>query len=116
MANRETPLLAIRHSQLASLLLLAGDGLGRALARTRIGVGALTAHRQAATMTQATIAAEVHQTLDVHADFATKIALGQIVAVDPFADLPHFLVGQLADPTVRRNPDLLDDVGRVLLT
>jgi hypothetical protein len=88
-ANRNSP----RHHQLfASLFLLAGDRLGRALARARIGVGALAAHRQTATMTQAAIAAEVHQTLDVDADFTAKIALDQIVAVDDFADLQNFLV------------------------
>src|SRR5579871_1523944 len=111
MANRTT-----RYSLFARLLLLAGDRLGRPLARARIGVGTLTAHRQSAAMTQAAIAAEVHQTLDVHADFATKIALDQIVAVDHFADLQYFLVGQLADATVKGNLDLLHDLGRVLLT
>ena len=79
-------------------------------------MGTLTAHRQPATMAQAAIAAEVHQTLDVHADFATKIALDQIVAVDHFADLQNFLVAQLADATVSRNLDLLHDFGRIPLT
>jgi ribosomal protein S11 len=37
-------------------------------------VGTLTAHRQTATMTQAAIAAEVHQTLDVDADLAAQVA------------------------------------------
>src|SRR5471030_1587724 len=60
VANR-----TIRHSLFAILFLLAGDRLGRSLARARIGVGALTAHRQAATMAQATVAAEIHQPLDV---------------------------------------------------
>src|SRR5258705_8560097 len=100
---------------LASLFLLTGNRLGRTLARTRVGVGTLTAHRQAATMTQAAIAAEVHQTLDVDADFTAKIALDQIVAVDDFADLQHFLVAELADPALGRDLDLLDDLGRVLL-
>src|SRR3954453_4546372 len=99
----------------AKLLLLAGDRLGRTLARTRIGVGTLAAHRQAAAMAQAAIAAEVHQTLDVDADFTAKIALDQIVAVDDFADLQNFLVAELADPTLRRDLHLLDDLGRVLL-
>src|ERR1700731_837788 len=98
------------------LFLLAGDRLGRALARAGVGMGALAAHRQPAAMAQAAIAAEVHQTLDVHADFATKIALDQIVAVDHFADLQHFLVAQLADATVSWNLDLLHDVGSMLLT
>src|SRR6266566_4177494 len=60
---------------LFALLFLAGDRLGRSFARARVGVGALTAHRQAAAMTQAPIAAEIHQPLDVDAGLATKIAL-----------------------------------------
>src|SRR5438874_4507574 len=97
------------------LLLLAGDRLGRALARARVGVGALAAHRQAAAMTQAAIAAEVHQTLDVDTGLAAKIAFDEVVAVDHFADLQDFLVAQLADATISRDLDLLDDLGRVLL-
>src|SRR5689334_20420475 len=114
IANRASP---TRHSPFATrqLLLLAGDRLGRTLARARIGVGALTAHRQAATMTQAAIAAEVHQTLDVDADFATQVALDEIVAVDHFADLQHFLVGELADATIQRDLHLLHDLASVLL-
>src|SRR5262245_33410630 len=50
--------------------LLAGDRLRRTLARARIGVRALTADRQALAVTQAAIAAEVHEALDVHRHFA----------------------------------------------
>src|SRR3954465_10564423 len=55
------------------LLLFAGNGLGRSLARARVGMGALAAHRQAAAMTKAAIATKIHQTLDVHAGLATKV-------------------------------------------
>src|SRR3954447_26171193 len=105
--------LPIRYSR--KLLLLAGDRLGRALARTRIGMGALAAHRQSAAMAQAAIAAEVHQALDVDADFAPQVALDHIVAIDHFANLQHFLIAQLRYPAIRRNLDLLDDLGGVLL-
>src|SRR5271154_4365879 len=54
--------------------LLAGDRLGRALARARVGVGALAADRQALAVTQAAVAAEIHQTLDVHRHFAAQVA------------------------------------------
>src|SRR5258708_9706331 len=66
-------------------------------------------------MTQAAIAAEIHQTLDVHAGLATQIAFDQIVAVDHFTDLQHFLIAQLRHAAVIGNLDLLQDVGRVLL-
>src|SRR6202012_465503 len=104
-----------RYELSAKLLLLAGDRLGRTLARARVGVGALTAHRQSAAMTQAAIAAEVHQTLDVHAGLAAKVALHPIVAVDHFADLQHFLVGKLRHTAVIGNLYLLQDIGGVLL-
>src|SRR5947208_9500743 len=41
-----------------ALFLLAGDRTRRPLARTRVGMGALAAHRQAAAVSEATIAAE----------------------------------------------------------
>src|SRR5580704_5509076 len=61
-------------------------------------------------MTQATIAAKVHQPLDVDAGLAAKIALDDVVAVDHFADLQHFLIAQLADTAIFGDLDLLDDV------
>src|ERR1700736_5142261 len=112
---RLSPYSPFRYSLFAKLLLLTGDGLGRTLARARIGVGALTAHRQAAAMAQAAIAAEIHQTLDVHAGLATQIAFDHIVAVDHFADLQHFLVAQLRHAAVIGNLDLLQDLGSVFL-
>ena len=41
--------------------------LARALAGARVGVRALAADRQALAVTEAAVAAEVHQALDVHA-------------------------------------------------
>ncbi|SIT55332.1 hypothetical protein BQ8794_210025 [Mesorhizobium prunaredense] len=92
------------------LLLLAGDRLGRALAGARIGMRALAANRQRAAMTQAAIAAEVHEPLDVHRHFAAQIALDLVVAVDRLADLQHFRVGQLVDAALGRDADLVDDL------
>src|ERR1700754_1748498 len=102
------------HIRIADLLFLAGDRLGRALARARIGVGALTAHRQAAAMTQAAIAAKVHQPLDVDASLAAKVTLDDVVAVDHFADLQHLRVAELTDATLRRELHLVHDLGRAL--
>src|SRR5437764_7173785 len=109
--------LPARYSLLPirDLLLLAGDRLGRPLAGARIGMGALTAHRQAAAMTQAAIAAKIHQPLDVHSGLATQVALDHIVAVDHFTNLQHFLIAQLRDAAINGNFDLLHDVGRILL-
>src|SRR5262249_27398158 len=81
-----------------ALFLLAGDWFGRTFASPGIGVGALAAHREAAPVAQAAIAAEIHQPLDIHGDFAPQIALDDIVPVDHFTQLQHFLVGKLRHP------------------
>ena len=52
--------------------------------------GALAAHRQATAMTQAAVAAQIHQSLDVHGNFAPQIALDAELTVDQFADAQHF--------------------------
>ena len=91
-------------------LLLAGDRLRLALAGAGVGVRALAANRQRAAMTQAAIAAEVHQALDVHRDFAAQIALDEIVAVDGLADLQDFGVGELVDAALGGDADLLADL------
>src|SRR5262245_19557892 len=66
-------------------------------------------------MTQAAIAAEVHQPLDVDAGLATKIAFDDVVAVNHFTDLQDFSVAELTDATVQRNLHLLHDVPGALL-
>src|SRR5260370_8828445 len=106
-----------RYSPFAirQLLLLAGDRLGWTLARARIGMGALTTHRQSAAMTQAAITAEIHQPLDVHAGLATQVAFDHVVAVDHFTNLQHFLIAQLRDAAIIGNLDLLQDLSRVFL-
>src|SRR5688572_5238643 len=50
------------------------DGLARTLTGTCIGPGTLTTQREATTVTQAAIAAQVHQTLDRDTDFTTQVA------------------------------------------
>src|SRR5690606_17849045 len=92
------------------LLLLAGDRLGRPLAGAGIGVGPLPAGRQAATMAQPAITAEVHQPLDVQLHFAPQVALDHVVAVDDLADLQHFLIGQLRYAAGLRNAHLLHNL------
>src|SRR5215212_4433262 len=73
-------------------LLLAGDRHGLALARARVGVGALAAHRQAAAVPQAAVAGHVHQALDVHGDLAAEVALDPVLAVDQLADAEDLFV------------------------
>src|SRR5215472_3957503 len=79
-------LFRCRHfSVLHALFLLDGDWLCRTFASPGIGMGALAAHGKTAPVAQAAIAAEIHQPLDIHGDFAPQIALDGIIAVDHFA-------------------------------
>src|SRR6478752_3114393 len=59
-------------SPLSSVLL---DRATRTLAGTSVRARALTAHRQAATVTHAAIRAQIDQALDADADFAAQITL-----------------------------------------
>src|SRR5262249_3086187 len=95
-------------------LLLAGDGSRRALAGPRIGVGALTVNGQAFAVTQAAIAAEVHQPLNVHRGFAAQVAFDLIVAIDDLADPDDIVIGQLIDARRASDTGLVADVFRAL--
>src|SRR5215472_4485816 len=66
-------------------------------------------------MTQAAIAAEIHQPLDIDAGLTTEIALDDVVAIDHFADLQDFRIAQLGDATIQRDLHLLHDVPGALL-
>src|SRR5690606_2800260 len=79
----------------SGLLLLPGDRLGLALAGARIGMRALAADGQALAMAQTAIAGEIHQALDVHRRIAAQVAFYRVVGIDGFADLQHFLIGQV---------------------
>src|SRR6266508_6166051 len=67
--------------------LLAGDCLGRALAGAGVGVGALATYGKPAPMPQPSVAAEIHQPLDVHGDLTPQIAFHHVVTIDDFANL-----------------------------
>src|SRR5690606_25703474 len=59
---------------------LLSDGLARTLAGTCIGASALATQRKTTAMTQATVAAQIHQTLDRNADLATQVAFDHVLA------------------------------------
>src|SRR5262245_5915851 len=97
-----------RHSAVApSLFLLAGNRLRGSLAGAGIGMSSLSTDRQTSSMTQPTIAAKVHQPLDIHGHFASQVTFDQVVTVDHFANLQDFLVGQLRHTTLAGNADLV---------
>ena len=82
------------------------------LAGAGIGVGALTANRQAAAVTQATIRTQVHQRFDVHLGFTAQVAFDGQVGVDIFADLKNFGVRQVVDAAGRVDADRGDGFPR----
>src|SRR5690554_5609995 len=75
---------------------LLADWLARAFTGARIGLGALPVHGEVAAVADTTVAAEVHQALDVHADFAAQIAFeGQLRNLT--AQRVELLLGQIAN-------------------
>src|SRR5262249_22710392 len=68
----------------------------RALAGTRVRAGALAANRQAATVAEAAIGAEVDQALDRDADFATQVTLDRELG-DLVANLVDFGLREVLD-------------------
>src|SRR5690606_25760741 len=87
-----------------SLLLLAGDGALRTLAGASVGLGALTADREAHAVAAALVAADLDLATDVGLDLTTEVTLDLEVGVDLVAELDQLLVTQLVDPEVRVDP------------
>src|SRR6516162_10097210 len=88
---------AVRSSPLDDLL-LSNCALARALARARVRPRALTAHREAAAVARAAVAADFHQPLDVHRAVLAQFALDAALLLDDAADLPHVVLGQILHP------------------
>ena len=63
-------------------------------------------------MTQAAVAADVHQALDVHGNFAAKIALYLEVVIDIVAQLTDFLLGQILDSGIGIDTGRFNDIVR----
>src|SRR5690606_18611009 len=97
-------------------LLLTGDRLRRTLAGARVRVRPLTVDRKALAVAEATIAAEIHEALDVHRNLAPEVALDEVIAVDGFADLQNLGVRELVNAPLGRDADFAADVLRVLRT
>src|SRR4051794_30864912 len=91
---------ALRGLLLAGLL-LAGDGLARALARARIGAGALSVDGQPAAVTQPLVATDLHLAADVGGHLAAQVTLDAEVLVDVVAQLQQVLVAEVLDAQVR---------------
>jgi len=57
----------------------------------------LTVDRKAAAMTQASVAANVHETLDIGADIAAEVAFDLMLAFKLFAEFVHFVRIEVVD-------------------
>jgi hypothetical protein len=90
-----------------NLFLFAGNRTCWALTGPCVGACPLTANWQTTTMAQAAIAAQVHQTLDVHGNCPAKITFNHKVTIDHLTNLTYFHVAQFVDPTRPINIDLL---------
>src|SRR4029450_9068107 len=90
--------------------LLTGDGLGWSLAGPRVGVGPLPAGWQSFAVTEAAIAAEIHQPLDIELNFAPQIALDHVIAVDDLANLEHLGIRELRHAPLGRQINLAHDI------
>src|SRR5690606_15336167 len=78
-------------------LLLTGDGALRALAGTGVGLGALTADREAATVADALVGADLDLAADVGGDLAAEVALHLVGALDVVAEGDELVIGEVLD-------------------
>ena len=61
-------------------------------------------------VTNAAVAADFDQSLDVHGDFTPEVALYLAVVVDVFSEFVDIRFGQVLDPDIGVNAGRLEDV------
>src|SRR5688572_17773513 len=81
------------HASPLHCLLFRDRALARALPGARVGARALTADWQIAAVTEPSIAADLHQPLDVHRDLLAQIAFHAADLFDHSADLANVVFG-----------------------
>src|SRR6478735_8125824 len=82
-------------------LLLAGDGALGTLAGARVGLGALTADREAHAVAATLVAADLDLAADVRLDLTSEVTLDLEVGFDLVAKLDQLLVTERVDASVR---------------
>jgi hypothetical protein len=85
-----------RHLSFLLDAFLSGDGLPGALAGARVALGALPPNRQALSMSNSSIAANIAQARDVLRDLSSKLASDDIVAVDDLCYSAKLIFAELA--------------------
>src|SRR5512143_1763046 len=85
------------------LLLVRDRSLARSLAGTRVGVGALSANRQTAAMTEAAVRTDFDQPLDVHRNVFAKVAFDVAFIFDDLTNAVDLFFTQVLDGLERVN-------------
>lgn len=89
-------------NQAPVLFLLVRNGFLRTFPSSRVGLGILTTYRQTLPVTDASVAADLLEPLDVHRHFATQITLYQLMIVlDGGGDSSDLIVSQILDAGIR---------------
>ncbi len=98
------------HSSLLfSSFLLVSNGFLTALAGTCIVLGRLAANGKTDTVANATVAADIHETLDVKLDFRAEVTFNLVVCADDFANFGCLSVSPILDFELGVNAGLLED-------
>lgn len=87
-------------------LLLSCYSLSLAFACAGIRACTLSTHRQSLAMADTPVAADVHQSFDVHLCFAAKSSLNFVVRCDDAPDLRDLIISQIGDPLVKIDASL----------
>src|SRR5437660_11899399 len=86
---------------LRCFLLTSDRALERSLARARVRVRPLTAHRQSTTMPHSAVAADLHQPPDIQTNVLAAIAVDFESDRNHLPALTHIILGHLLDARVR---------------
>src|SRR5579875_2565756 len=90
----------------------AGHGLARSLARARVRSRALTANRQSASVSEAAVAADFDQALDVQVNLTPKVAFDLVLALDNLAQADDLVLGEVFHLGLRTDLGLFKDLPR----
>src|SRR2546423_611937 len=93
-------------------LLLAGDCAAWALLGTGVGVRALTTNRKSAAVTNASVAPDIHEPLDVHRDFGAQRALDAKILFDRLPKLVGIRIAQIANALLGIDAGRLENASR----
>ena len=103
---------AIIHPILLGCLLLVRDRLLLALPGARVVLRALTADRKTDTVTDSSVATDIHETFDVHLDAGTEFAFNLVLVGDEGTDGSDLLVIPLSDLDVVIDSAIIEELPR----